>query len=104
MPLDNRAAYTKSDWMVWVASMMNKEDFEVMVSTLWDAYDTMPNRVPLGDWYETEDAWQAKYREFQNRTVQGGLFMRLLSEKNFQSKAYKEFEELNSGLERERSW
>lgn len=55
-----------------------------MVSTLWDAYDTMPNRVPLGDWYETEDAWQAKYREFQNRTVQGGLFMRLLSEKNFQ--------------------
>ena len=84
MPLDNRAAYTKSDWMVWVASMMNKEDFEVMVSTLWDAYDTMPNRVPLGDWYETEDAWQAKYREFQNRTVQGGLFMRLLSEKNFQ--------------------
>ena len=84
MPLDNRAAYTKSDWMVWVASMMNKEDFEVMISTLWDAYDTMPNRVPLGDWYETEDAWQAKYREFQNRTVQGGLFMRLLSEKNFQ--------------------
>lgn len=84
MPLDNRAVYTKSDWMVWVASMMNKEDFEVMISTLWDAYDTMPNRVPLGDWYETEDAWQAKYREFQNRTVQGGLFMRLLSEKNFQ--------------------
>lgn len=78
MPLDNRAGYTKSDWLVWVASMMDKPDFEKMISTLWAAYDNMPNRIPLGDWYQTEDAWQAKPREFQNRTVQGGLFIRLL--------------------------
>ena len=58
MPLDNRAGYTKSDWLVWVASMMkDKKDFETMVSHLWDAYDNMPNRIPLGDWFETEDAW-----------------------------------------------
>ena len=79
MPLDNRAVYTKSYWLVWVASMMkDKKDFETMVSHLWDAYDNMPNRIPLGDWFETEDAWQAKHREFQNRTVQGGLFIQLL--------------------------
>ena len=76
MPLDNRAGYTKSDWLVWVASMMpHQEDFETMISHLWDAYDQMPNRVPLGDWFETEDAWQVS---FQNRTVQGGLFIKLL--------------------------
>ena len=86
MPLDNRAGYTKSDWLVWVASMMkDKKDFETMVSHLWDAYDNMPNRIPLGDWFETEDAWQAKHREFQNRTVQGGLFIQLLyGQGNFQ--------------------
>lgn len=78
MPLDNRAQYTKSDWLLWVASMMDMTGFQTMVATLWDAYDNMPNRVPLGDWYDTQDAWQAKYREFQNRTVQGGLFIRLL--------------------------
>lgn len=86
MPLDNRAGYTKSDWLVWVASMMkDKKDFATMVSHLWDAYDNMPNRIPLGDWFETEDAWQAKHREFQNRTVQGGLFIQLLyGQGNFQ--------------------
>lgn len=80
MPLDNRAGYTKSDWTVWVASMMDKkEDFQTMIARLWDGYDQMPNRVPLGDWFETEDAWQVS---FQNRTVQGGLYLKLLYGKN----------------------
>lgn len=80
MPLDNRAGYTKSDWTVWVASMMEKkEDFQTMIARLWDGYDQMPNRVPLGDWFETEDAWQVS---FQNRTVQGGLYLKLLYGKN----------------------
>lgn len=78
MPLDNRAGYTKSDWLVWIASMMDKQDFQTMIFTLWEAYDNMPNRIPLGDWYETEDAWQVHPKLFQNRTVQGGLFIRLL--------------------------
>lgn len=85
IPLDNRAGYTKSDWLVWVASMMDKESFEKMIAPLWDAYDNMPQRVPLADWYETENAWQVIYSVdrdwrgggFQNRTVQGGLFLRL---------------------------
>lgn len=84
MPLDNRATYTKSDWLVWVASMMDRQGFEAMVAPLWDAYNDMPNRIPLGDWYETTDAWQAKRREFQNRTVQGGLFIQLLSPADFE--------------------
>ena len=78
MPLDNRAGYTKSDWLVWVASLMDRQGFEAMIARLRDAYDQMPNRIPLGDWFETGDAWQAKPHEFQNRTVQGGLFLPLL--------------------------
>ncbi len=76
MPLDNRASYTKSDWLVWVASMMERrEDFEAMTEPLWQACHNTPQRVPFTDWYDTRDAWQVG---FQNRTVQGGLFMRVL--------------------------
>lgn len=76
MPLDNRASYTKSDWLVWAASMMERrEDFEAMTEPLWQACHNTPQRVPFTDWYDTRDAWQVG---FQNRTVQGGLFMRVL--------------------------
>ena len=91
-PLDNRAGYTKSDWLLWVASMMERKSaFQEMVRPLWNAYHEMPTRVPLTDWYETETAWQHIYHEengfpygFQNRTVQGGLFMKLLMERGLQ--------------------
>jgi hypothetical protein len=76
MPLDNRADYTKSDWMVWCASLMEKKsDFETMIAPLYAAYQNSPSRVPLTDWYDTKTS---KIVGFQNRTVQGGLFIRLL--------------------------
>ena len=77
VPLDSRAKYTKSDWMVWAACMAkNKEDFELLIHKLWSAYDVMHSRVPMTDWYHADIAQQSGY--FQNRTVQGGLFMKLL--------------------------
>ncbi len=76
MPLDCRADYTKSDWLVWVASMASdKETFEEFISPLWDAYNESVSRVPLTDWFDTVTAREVS---FQHRTVQGGLFMRLL--------------------------
>ena len=81
VPLDNRAGYTKSDWLVWCASMLDKQDdFTTLTDPLWLAYHHTPSRVPLCDWYETEDAHQV---QFQNRTVQGGLFIRLLRPLSF---------------------
>lgn len=78
VPLDNRESYTKSDWVVWAASLAdNKEDFEKMVDPLWLAYHESSSRVPLTDWYDTLDA---KQKGFQARTVQGGLFMALLKD------------------------
>lgn len=77
--LDNRAKYTKSDWLLWTATMSGKEDeFASMVERLWDAYNESESRVPMTDWYDTETA---KIIGFQNRTVQGGLFIRILKDK-----------------------
>ena len=76
MPLDNRTDYTKSDWLVWVASMAStKKTFMEFVAPLWRAYDESPSRVPMTDWYDTVTG---RIVGFQHRTVQGGLFMRLL--------------------------
>lgn len=76
MPLDNRATYTKSDWLVWSATMMkSKDDFESMIELLWKAYHETESRVPMTDWYDT---LTAKQIGFQHRSVQGGLYIKLL--------------------------
>lgn len=76
MPLDNRAAYTKSDWLVWTATLCNtKDDFERFVLPLWNMYNSTASRVPMTDWYFTDTGLM---RGFQNRTVIGGLFIKLL--------------------------
>ena len=76
LPLDNRADYTKSDWLVWTATLLDDQaDFEKAVAPLWLAYHESESRVPLTDWYDTKTA---KMVGFRHRTVQGGLFIRML--------------------------
>lgn len=75
MPLDNRAMYTKADWLVWVASLAEtKEAFEEIITPLWNAYHDTNSRVPMTDWYQTTNADQVG---FQNRSVVGGMFIQL---------------------------
>ena len=93
LPLDNRQPYTKSDWLVWTATLAeNRDDFEAMVGKMWEAFNVTQTRVPMTDWYWTITAGQKEYNSktycdlhtemivkgFQNRTVQGGLFIKLL--------------------------
>ncbi len=79
MPLDSRSEYTKSDWLVWTATMCDtKNEFEEFIAPLVKAYNDTETPMPLSDWYDTVSA---RAIEFRNRTVQGGLFMRLLYEK-----------------------
>ena len=76
MPLDNRADYTKSDWLVWTATLCRDQaDFERFIDPLWNAYNYTKHRVPMTDWYDTITA---EHYHFQNRTVQGGLFIKML--------------------------
>jgi hypothetical protein len=79
MPLDSRADYTKSDWLVWVASMAStKELFEEFIAPLWDTYNESSSRAPMTDWYDTISGRMVGFR---HRTVQGGLFIKLLMNK-----------------------
>ncbi len=78
VPLDSREKYTKSDWLVWAACLSEtKDDFEEIVHPLWNAYNTMRTRVPMTDWYFCDTSHM---RGFQHRTVQGGLFIKLMLE------------------------
>ena len=79
VPLDNRSDYTKSDWLVWAATLADDPSiFRSMIARLWQYYNDTPNRTPMTDWYDTLCARQIG---FQNRTVQGGLFIKLLAAK-----------------------
>ena len=76
LPLDNRATYTKSDWLVWTATLAeDRDDFEEMVAPLWNAYHYSMSRCPMTDWYDTVSSRQIGFR---HRTVQGGLWIKLL--------------------------
>lgn len=75
-PLDTRATYTKSDWLMWVAALTEDENKRAVLVNALDRYlRETPDRVPFGDWYFTDDG---KYRHFRARTVQGGCFILLL--------------------------
>ncbi|MBO5308905.1 MAG: DUF4965 domain-containing protein [Lentisphaeria bacterium] len=77
VPLDNRAEYTKCDWLLWVATLTGKrEDFDAFVEPVCRWLNESPDRMPMSDWYFTTG--EGKVRGFRARTVVGGLFAGLL--------------------------
>ena len=80
LPLDNRADYTKGDWIVWTATLSETPaDFKAFIDPLLAFLDQTPDRVPFSDWYSTTSGLK---RGFQARSVVGGVFIPMLSSRD----------------------
>ncbi|WP_130858687.1 glutaminase family protein [Gracilibacillus phocaeensis] len=78
-PLDNRKTYTKADWLIWAATLAEeKTDFQQLINPIWDFLNETDSRVPFTDWYYTIDG---RIAGFKNRSVVGGLFIKLLADR-----------------------
>lgn len=61
---------------MWSTVLSDDEEYtDKIVSAMLDMLNDTGDRVPFTDWYYSSTAIM---RGFQNRTVQGGLFIKLL--------------------------
>ena len=79
LPLDNRETYTKTDWIMWTATMApDKATFEQFVKPVYKFMNETTSRVPMSDWVFTDKPEQSG---FQARAVVGGYFIKMLDDK-----------------------
>ncbi len=79
LPLDSRATFSKSDWILWIAVLAeSKSDFEKIIKGVHDFVNDAPERVPMTDFFETTNAMKAG--GCHARPVVGGYFLKMLDE------------------------
>jgi hypothetical protein len=89
LPLDNRADYTKLDWEIWTATLADTPQpgdphpFDTLMTPIGRWINEGPSRVPLTDWYDTKTG---KQMAFQARSVVGGVYIKVLANKDLAAK------------------
>lgn len=79
LPLDVRRTYTKSDWVMWTATLTgDMNDFNALIDPIYKYADETSSRVPVSDWHDTVTAQRMN---FKARSVVGGYFMKMLEQK-----------------------
>lgn len=79
LPLDNREPYTKTDWIIWTATLANDQaTFEKFIDPIHLFMNETVDRVPMSDWVFTDKPNQ---RGFQARSVVGGYYIKMLDDK-----------------------
>lgn len=84
LPLDNRETYTKTDWIIWTATLaQDQATFQKFISPIHLFMNETVDRVPMSDWVFTDKPNQ---RGFQARSVVGGYYIKMLDDKLKQNK------------------
>ena len=79
VPLVSGETYTKSDWMLWTATITgNRDDFIALATAEWNfVNECRQTSCAILDWHGTLDDWN----RFPFRGVVGGYFMGILMDK-----------------------
>lgn len=79
LPLDIRETYTKTDWIMWTATLSSdKVTFEKFIDPLYKFMNETTDRIPMSDWVYTDRPNQVGFRA---RSVVGGYFIKMLEQK-----------------------
>ncbi|BDI28855.1 hypothetical protein CCAX7_009060 [Capsulimonas corticalis] len=80
-PLDSRTTLTKVDWLFWSATLAdNQADFEALINPTYNYLNTTTkDRMPFVDSYNVDEAEGIR---FNARPVIGGVFIKMLNDKD----------------------